>query len=282
MHSVLEIVRMSERFLAERGIKNSRKEAVDIVGHCLGLPSMDVYMQFDRPLNPDELELCRGVLRRRAKGEPMQYIRGEVQFYGCSISVSPDVLIPRQETEIMVDLIATNLKAEALDGKTLWDLCCGSGCIGLALKKTFAPLNVILTDISPKALEVAKKNAASNDLEVQFFQGDFLEPMQGNPVDILVCNPPYVSIDEFAELEIEVRGFEPRLALIADDNGLGFYRKLADSLPKLLKAGGKLWLEIGCRQGPAICEIFSFLKPKKMQLLQDWAGLDRFFSLEIE
>lgn len=282
MRSVLEIINMSASFLQQRGMKNSRKEAADIVGYCLGLAPMDVYMQFDRPLNEGELELCRGVLKRRAKGEPMQYIRGLVDFYGCSISISRDVLIPRQETEILVDLIAKDLKAKSVDGKILWDLCCGSGCIGLALKNTFPSLDVVLTDISPDALAVAKKNAVANELEVEFLQGDFLEPMQGRFVDVIVCNPPYVAINEFEELEVEVRDFEPRLALVAEDNGLAFYRKLANDLSQVLKPGGTLWLEIGCGQGAAICEIFSFLKPQKMQLLQDWAGLDRFFSLEIE
>lgn len=291
MKTVLEIIHKSTQFLLERGIKNPRKEAVDLIGLCLKVRPLDLYMQFDRPLDEAELQRCREALKRRGKGEPYQYICGEVEFFNASFILSKDVLIPRQETEILVAMVAKELSladAEgAIEGKTLWDLCCGSGCIGIALKKAFPALNVVLSDISPAALKVAEKNAARNEVAVALVEGDFLTPLMGQQVDYLVCNPPYVSAKEFEQLEPEVRNFEPKMALVADEEGLSFYKQLARELPRVLGPGGKMWLELGSTQGKAISEIFappidSSMDSAKRKLSQDWSGLDRFFFLEME
>ena len=157
MRTLLEILTLTTEYLQQQGIQNPRRQAEDLISDVLDMPRLKLYLEFDRPLSESELELCRQRLARRAKGEPLQYIKGEVEFYGCRIGLSRDVLIPRQETEILVDIIAKQLEKENLEGKSLWDVCCGSGCIGIALKKKFPQLKVILSDISQEALIMAKK-----------------------------------------------------------------------------------------------------------------------------
>ncbi len=282
MKTVLEVLNLSVDFLAAKGIKNSRRDVLDLFSHVLGVRPLDLYVQFDRPLQESELSRFRSFILRRSKGEPYQYISGEVGFFDCRFVVTGDVLIPRQETEILVDKIAKQLAKERLEGKVLWDICCGSGCIGISLKKRFPELTVILSDISPDALAIAASNADKNEVEVVFKQGDLLEPFEGRQADYIVCNPPYVSEDEFAELETEVRVYEPKLALVAEDNGFAFYKRLALQLKNYLLPHGKVWLEIGHLQGEAVKEIFGKEKYSQLQLLQDWSGRDRFFLLENE
>lgn len=282
MKSVLEIVNLSADYLEKKGIKHGRREALDLISFSLDLRPLDLYVQFDRPLNENELERCRSLLMRRSMGEPMQYIRGNMEFFNCTIELSRDVLIPRQETEILVDQIVTCLAKEELSGKFLLDLCCGSGCIGIALKHRFPNLEVALTDLSPNAVKVAKANATLNGTDVNFFVGDFLEPLAGKPIDYLVCNPPYVAEEEFDHLEIEVRNFEPKMALVGEDRGLFFYKRLAKEVRSVMAPGGKVWLEMGHEQGKEVLEIFKDCPAKKMEILQDWSGHDRFFFLELE
>ncbi len=282
MKTLLEIVNLSADFLEKKGIKNGRREAIDLISFSLDIRPLDLYVQFDRPLNEDELEKCRNLLKRRAAGEPIQYIRGKVEFFDCTLNVGQDVLIPRQETEILVDSIASNLAKDERTEKLLVDMCCGSGCIGIALKRRFPEIEVILSDLSKKALVVARENAELNEVEVEFCEGDFLETLEGRAAHYFVCNPPYVSEEEFSDLEIEVRNYEPKMALVAADQGLSFYKKLAKALPQILLPGGKMWLEIGSKQGEAILDIFKECAAKNMQLLQDWSGHDRFFFLELD
>jgi release factor glutamine methyltransferase len=218
-------------------------------------------------------------LRRRAQDEPLEYILKRVEFYGCSIEVCPDVLIPRPETEILVDMIAKELKGAK---GSLWDLCTGSGCIGLALKKACPQLSVTLSDLCPKALAVARANAAGNRLDVGWLQGDLLAPFAGRKASFVVCNPPYVSDAEMQTLPQSVKGFEPRLALAGGPDGVLFYERLAEELPPYLERGAKLFFEIGKSQGKRLLEIFGSQPWMNGRVLTDWAGHPRFFFLEIE
>lgn len=282
MKTVLNVLNLAIEFLASKGLKNSRRDALDLFSRVLGVRPLDLYMQFDRPLEESELSKFRQHLLRRSKGEPYQYISGEVEFFDCQLTLTQDVLIPRQETEILVDKIAIQLAGEPHQDKILWDLCCGSGCIGIALKKRFPELTVVMSDISSKALAVTTKNAAQNQVEVNVRQGDFLQPFAGERAHYIVCNPPYISEEEFPALDIEVRNFEPKLALVADDNGLGFYKRLALQLNDHLSPQGRVWLEIGHRQGGEVQEIFNSTGFHRSQILKDWSGHDRFFLLENE
>lgn len=159
MKNIQEILQLSTEYLAKKQIENPRRQAELIISLALQMPRMDLYMQFDRPLDEQEISVIRDNLRRRAEGEPWQYIHGEVEFYGCRITVTPDVLIPRQETEILVDKIVSLLRKNDISKKKLWDMCSGSGCIGIAIKKAIPELQVTLSDISEKSLAVAQENA---------------------------------------------------------------------------------------------------------------------------
>jgi release factor glutamine methyltransferase len=280
--TLLDIVNLSTAFLEQKGFRSPRRDVLELVSDVLAIRPLDVYMQFDRPLEESELERCRAALRRRATGEPIQYIRGKVDFFDCQIAVNRDVLIPRQETELLVDLISKRLQGRDLSGKKLWDLCCGSGCIGIALKKAFPDLHVALSDLSLAALQVAQRNGSANGVDVEWHQGDLLAPFVGQRADFIVCNPPYIAEEEFAELEIEVRDFEPRGALVAPELGLAFYRRLAAEISQFLVPHGQLWLEIGATQGERISALFAGVAAKSRVLLQDLAGRDRFFVLELE
>ena len=282
MRTILEVLNLSTDYLQKKGMQSAKRQAEELIGEALKVGRMGLYMQFDRPLTDSELDLCRGWLKRRGEGEPLQYISGQVEFFDCQIKVTPAVLIPRQETEILVDKIVKKLAACSLADKELWDVCCGSGCIGIALKKRFPELRVVLSDLSPAALEIAKENARQNQVEVEFLQGDLLAPFSGRHVDFVVSNPPYVTDKEFLSLETEVRVHEPRLALVSGESGVEFYQRLANDLPAFLKSQGKAWFEIGDGQGKAVQQIFLAVGFQGCAVECDWSGRERFFSLENE
>jgi release factor glutamine methyltransferase len=263
-------------------VQNPRRQAEELLGDALGIKRLQLYMEFDRPLTNLELDRCRAALMRRGQGEPLQYIHGEVEFHHCRFKVNRSVLIPRQETEILVDKVIQVLKNQELEGRVLWDLCSGSGCIGISLKKQFPQLQVFLSDLSAEALQVAKANAVLNDCEVTLVQGDLLKPFKDQRANFILCNPPYVSENEWNKLDIEVRNYEPKQALVGGVTGLEYYELLAKALPEHLYPQGKVWMEMGTGQGDSIKNLFNSPIWIKKELEKDWAGHDRFFSLEIE
>lgn len=281
MLTLLEIVKKSAQYLDQKGVANPRRQAEDLISDAMGFKRIDLYVDFERPLTEPEIVKCRAAIERRGKREPTQYIAGFVEFLGCKICVTPDVLIPRQETEILADKIIKTL-SETEGHKVFWDVCCGSGCIGIAIKKRFPDLEVVLSDVSEKALAVAKQNAQLNEVEVTFLQGDLLTPFSGKKADFFVCNPPYIAENEYSSLDPEVKQFEPKLALVSGPSGLEFYQRLSKELRAHLNPGAKAWFEIGYQQGEALKSLF--LPPiwVKGEVQKDWSGKERFFLLEIE
>lgn len=282
MKTIGEILVLSTAFLTERKIERPRRSAEELLASILGIKRMDLYLQHDRPLVDSELERMRAVLKLRAQGDPLEYIIGQVEFYHCRFFVNRDVLIPRQETEILVDLIVKKIKGSALEGKKLWDICTGSGCIGISLKKAIPELLVTLSDLCPNALSLARKNAAENQVQVDIRSGDLLAPFKGEKADVILCNPPYVSKKEYEELDRSVKDYEPRLALVGGEEGTEYYQRLAKDLPPFLESGAQVFLEIGAAQGSSVKEIFSTFPCRRSGLIKDWSDRDRFFFLEIE
>ena len=268
--------------LTQTGIDNPRRQAAELLCDVLNCRLTDLFVARSAELSKFSVEEIQARLTRRLNGEPLAYIHGEVDFYGCRLIVSPAVLIPRQETELLVDRIVQVLDALDLKGTVLWDVCCGSGCIGIALKKHFPALRVVLTDQSAEALAVARLNAKKNGVEVECREGDLLAPFAGQKSHFFVCNPPYIAESEYNLLEREVRAFEPREALVGGETGLEIYRRLAHDLPTHLHPQAKVWLEIGYQQGEEIRQLFDASYWKKQQVEKDWAGHPRFFFLEIE
>lgn len=282
MKPLIEVLNLAVKQLEEHQVVQPRRQAEELISEVLKLSRIDLYMQHDRPLSEEEQQLCRARIARRAKHEPLAYILGFVPFHDCQFKVTPSVLIPRQDTEHMVSFIMDQLSKEDLEGKILWDLCTGSGCIGIALKKKFPALQVVLSDISPQALEIARYNAEFNEVDVILREGDLLAPFAGAKAHFVTCNPPYISEKEFDSLEPEVRDHEPYNALVGAENGLVFYKRLDRELPNHLHYSGKAWIEIGSSQGDAIKNIFKNPLWKNVSLKQDLSNQDRFFSLEIE
>jgi release factor glutamine methyltransferase len=282
LKTIADVLVLSTRFLEDHHVERPRRTAEELLSHVLGLKRMELYMQFDRPLIEEEMTRMRLFLKRSVTKEPVAYILGSVEFYGCLIDVTPDVLIPRPETEILVDLAVKKILISQPKGKFLWDLCTGSGCIGLSIKRACPDLTVVLSDISPKAVDVAEQNIRKNHLHLECRTGDLLSCFANEKADFVICNPPYVSKEEYAALDACVRDFEPRTALMGGDSGLEFYERLAIELPAFLNPGAQLFLEIGYCQGSAVQKVFNCSPWCHFQLLKDWAGHDRFFFLEIE
>jgi release factor glutamine methyltransferase len=269
MKTILEVLKLSSEFLAERKIDRPRRIAEELLAHALRLKRMDLYLLFDKPIEEKELALIRELLKRCAKQEPLEYVLGEIDFFGAQIKVDRRALIPRQETEILVERVSKKLR-----GKVLWDICTGTGCIGISLKKKHPELDVTLSDISQEALELASMNAKLNSVDVLLLQGDLLAPFVGQKADIIICNPPYISQKEFEALDMSVRGFEPKLALLGGERGSEIYEKLSTVLPQYLNDGAQVFFEIGKDQGPILKALFP-----DGELFMDWSGHPRFFEI---
>lgn len=280
MKSVSEVLQLSANFLESKKIDRSRRMAEDLLAHVLKCKRIDLYLQYDRPLVENELALMREFVKRAAANEPIDYLIGEVDFFNCKISVDKRVLIPRPETEILVDLIVK--KIDSSRGTVLWDICTGSGCIGISLKKKLPQLQVSLSDLSPEALRLASQNSQKNQVELEICQGDLLEPFRGRKADFIVCNPPYVQLSEYFLLDASVRDFEPRGALVGGERGTEFYERLERELPQFLNRGASVFFEIGSGQGASLKKIFSSPVWTSRELHFDWSGKERFFFLEMQ
>lgn len=267
MKTIGEVIQLSTSYLEQRKVERARRTAEDLLSHVLQAKRMDLYLQFDKPVVESELELLRNLLKRCSQGEPFEYVVGQVEFFHCLIQVDSRVLIPRPETEILVEMLSKKLKKGVV-----WDVCTGSGCIGIALKKACPELDVTLSDISTDALALAASNARLNEVEVEILQGDLLEPFKGKKADFIICNPPYISSGEFLHLDPSVRNFEPHLALVGGERGVEFYERLERDLPP----DANCFFEIGSGQGAQVNEIFG----GKGTIHCDWAGHPRFFFLE--
>lgn len=281
MKTVGEILQLTVQYFKERG--ESRRGAEELLAAVLKCNRLELYMQFDKPLVKEELDKMRQFVKRKLKGEPLEYILGSVKFYGCLLRITPAVLIPRVETEILLEKVCNRLKLrEPHLGKIVWDVCTGSGGLGIGLKKMLPDYEVTLADVSKEALELARANALLNQVEVTCVEGDLLTPFKGQKTDIFLCNPPYVSLQEYQGLDESVKNYEPKQALLGGEDGLFFYKRLSQELPHYLKPGALVFLEIGASQGSAVRSLFSAPCWRSVSLEKDWAGHERFFSLEFE
>lgn len=282
MKNVAQALSELSKAMDQQGMPNPKRQAEDLLSELLNCNRSELYINHHRNLEADEWHKCQVWLDQRLQGKPLAYLSGKVEFYNCTLEVNSSVLIPRPETEILVDRIVETLKKEDVRGKVLWDLCSGSGCMGIALKKALPDLTVVLSDISETAVELSMRNAKINHAKVTCLNGDFFTPFRGKKTDFLVCNPPYISESEYIVLDREVKDYEPGVALLAGKSGLEYYERLANELPGYLNAHGRVWLEIGYRQGEAVQELFQSPFWIKKSVENDWAGHHRFFFLEIE
>lgn len=269
MKTTQQILEKSREFLEGKGIPNARRIAEELLSKALSLSRLQLYTLFDRPVNEQELDCLRKWLKRLINEEPIEYILGSIDFFGCKIKVDPRALIPRQETEILVEKISKQNPQGVL-----WDVCCGSGAIGIALKKAFPTLDVVLSDISEEALSLARENAKLNGVEITFVHGDLLEPFEGKKADWIVCNPPYISERAYASLQTSVKAFEPKIALVGGNKGFEFYERF-QNVREYLKEEGQLFFEIGYDQKEALLKLFP-----EGAVENDLSNHARFFRLK--
>ena len=234
----------------------------------------------DRDLYATE-EVCRAVdagLHRLKQGEPLAYVLGEWDFYGLNLTVSPDVLIPRDDTCAVTSLAIQQALFLNQDPRVL-DLCCGSGCIGLAIASRVKDARVTLADLSPEALTVAKRNMMQTKLSarVRCVQVNALEPAPAflGKFDLIVSNPPYITAEEMETLPISVRNYEPHMALYGGEDGLDFYRSIAKNFSRALKPGGFLCFEFGMGQGDAVCRILEDNDYAVLERVRDYTDRER-------
>jgi release factor glutamine methyltransferase len=276
MLTVLEIIKRTTDFLATKGIESPRLNAELLVGHALGRKRMQLYLEFERPLAETDLEKIRPLIRRRAAHEPLQYITGEAEFHGLKLKVDRRALIPRPETEQLVERVAAAMAAAV--PQRILDLGTGSGAIALALAHAFPAAAVTAIDRSEAALALAAENAAGLGLadRVNFLVSDWFSRIPPEPFDLIVSNPPYLSGEETAQTAAEVRGFEPIEALTADDDGVAdLARIIAEGLSHL-QPGGLLALETGIAQHARLIELANRAGFSRVESHRDLTGRDRF------
>lgn len=266
-----EVLNGASSFLEARG-----KEGYSILFVFLerkNWSKTDWLLQMNQEITLADEEQVAADLAQLLEDQPAQYLLGYADFYGQRFKVTPATLIPRPETEELVELCLT--KNPPGPPLTVVDVGTGTGAIAISLKLARPEWQVASVDISPEALAVAQENAAALGAEVTFKLGDTLVPVE-EQIDVLISNPPYISADEWALMDASVRTYEPKTALFAENNGLAIYQKLAEQAKLKLKADGQIFLEIGFRQGPAVQQLFQEAFPEKtVTVLPDLSGNQR-------
>jgi release factor glutamine methyltransferase len=249
--TTLKILTWTKGFLLSKGVVNARLEAEWLLCAATGLDRMGLYLQYEKPLNDSELAVYRTMVSRRAKREPLQHILGSQEFCGLEYEVTPDVLIPRHDTEVLI--------SEAVirhpNAYSVLDVGTGSGCIAVSLQKRLTKAKVTATDISKAALTVAYRNAVRHETSIEFLTGSLFTPVAGRRFDLIVSNPPYIPTADIESLEMEVRNYDPRLALDGGFDGLGFYKSLIPESVEYLNQGGWLLVEIGFGQAQDVAQL---------------------------
>ncbi len=249
------------------------------MAHILNCKRLDLYLSFDRPLGDDEVLIYRTFLKRRGEYEPLQYIIGSVEFYGLPFKVDPSVLIPRPETEILVEEIINNSKKKN-DLKIL-DIGTGSGNIAVSLAHHIPGAKIVATDISKESLLLASENSSMNKTEnqVQFILDDILlNELKENEFDLIVSNPPYISKEDFEDLPPELKVYEPKHALTDDANGLFYYKQIAIKAKILLKKNGSVYFEVGKGQSGEVKKILEENNFSEIMIKNDYLNIERVIT----
>jgi release factor glutamine methyltransferase len=281
MLTVLDIIRKTTDFFQSKGIETPRLDAELLLSHALGMKRMELYLQFERMLTDAELEKLRPLVRRRGTREPLQHIVGDLEFANIVLKTDRRALIPRPETEELVELVACAVSAPP---RRIADLGTGSGAIALALADRFPEATVTAVEISADAAALARENAARVPAggRVSIVVGDWKSILGEGGFDLIVSNPPYLSADEVAAAAPEVREFEPRGALVADDAGRAALEEIIRMAPGALMEGGLVALETGIDHHEALLCVAEAVGFATCESVQDLSGRDRFLFLRRE
>lgn len=296
---LLDLVKRSTETLEAAGLEDALPDAEMIVFHVVGMDRLDAYVN-NPEIKSSDAARVRRLIRRRINGEPVQYIVGHIEFLGLTIKVGRGVLIPRPETELLVQEVITVVKSEELGVRSnnntasvapfasrltphsslsFLDLCTGSGCIALALAREFPDAEVFGTDVSREALVYAKKNARANDVKnLTFLHGSLFEPVRGKKFKIITANPPYIRREELDTLQREIRDWEPVAALDGGQDGLDFYRKILSLANNHLKPGGFIFFELGYDQAEAVQKLAREQGFEDIAIIKDYSGIGRILK----
>ncbi len=282
------LINWSTEYLKQRGIDSPRLNTEVLLSHLLGIERVELYLNPDQSLDQNRLADFKSLIRRRGQREPLQYLIRKHEFWSLDFKITEDVLIPRPETEFLVEEAVKILSKESsfISQPRILDLGTGGGVIGISLAKEIEPAWILATDISRSALGVARENAARHQVEerILFLCGDLFNPLRDNHLcfNLIVSNPPYVPSDGFSQLEPEVRDFEPRQALNGGKGGLEFLHRIAHQADRFLLPGGWLLLEVGEGQAE---KVVGFLKEsgryRVPMIIKDYSDRQRVVRAQI-
>jgi protein-(glutamine-N5) methyltransferase, release factor-specific len=276
-YSLKELLADGTKMLTQAGIDEAELDARYILEYITGLNSAQYFIHSEDIIEKNKAEEFFRLIERRSKRIPLSYVIGTRDFFGLTFKVDENVLIPEQETELLVEEVIKHS-----EGKSVLDMCTGSGCIAISIALFGKPSKVAASDISEKALEVARENAKSLKAgEISFIQGDMFENVT-DKFDIIVSNPPYIETGEIDELMPEVRDYIPRLALDGDIDGLKFYRIISKEAVKKLNKNGRIFYEIGYNQSRAVASILLENGFTDVKIMKDYSGLDRIVMAKLD
>ena len=250
---------ITEHF-TKKGIDSPRLSAELLLSHVLAMERIELYTQFDKTVTKQQLDKLHDLVKRAGQNEPIRYLIGKTEFYSLELNVTADCMIPRPETELLVERAVEFLRTRA-GTQYVCDLCTGCGCIAIAIARNHPDANIIATDISDAALNIAAKNIEKHQLKdrIELLRGDLFDPIMPqldvSKFDLIVCNPPYITAAEFESLDKNIKAFEPRIALYGGEDGLDVYRRIVERVDQFLKPGAAFMLEVGYRQGQAVRQL---------------------------
>ncbi len=283
--TILELIKWGTTYLTEKGFDEARLTTELLLSETLGVKRFDLYVKHDQPMQKSELEKFKLLLKRRLAHEPVQYILGKTNFYSIELKVDSRALIPRPETEILVEKVIEHCRTylSQKDNISVLDIGTGSGCIAVAVAKFVRNAHVTAIDKSREALSLANENtrATGTSDRITLREMDFLALEQndlGQSFDLMVSNPPYVASSEVAGLSEDISKYEPSAALTDGSDGLTFHRKIAQTAPRLLHSGGWIFVETGFQQAGQVESIFRNAGLVEMSITRDLANIERVVS----
>lgn len=283
MITVLEVIKLSTDYLQKKDVESPRANAEILLADILKCKRLELYLSFDKPLTENEVQVYREAIRKRGLRVPLQYIIGNVEFYGLKLIVNENVLIPRPETELLVEKIIS--ESDKTANLRILDIGAGSGNISVAIAKNLSKSTIVAIDISENSLKVAKQNAELNLIKdkIEFKLFDVMKDDLNNlgKYDMIVSNPPYVSENDFVNLEPELKFHEPKIALSDNSDGISFYKRIVEISDQILNKPGKIYFELGMGQSAQVQKIFEERNINNVNITKDYAGIDRIISGEI-
>lgn len=278
--TLAEVMASMQKLFAGRGIETARLDSELLLAHVLGVSRVHLYTHYDQPLTTAERERLRILTRRRLACEPIAYLLGRKEFFSRTFEVTPATLIPRPETEHIIEVVLRRLTAANIERPRILDLGTGSGILAITLALEFPEAQVVATDLSSPALEVAKRNAATlaPDRPISFLQGDFYAAvLREEPFDVIVSNPPYVAKSEMASLPRDVVDFEPKMALFSEDEGCLALRTVIENAHTYTRGKALTVVEMDAAQRKIVTDAFA-LHHEAIEIESDLAGLARVVS----